>query len=99
MFNEVSLAQLNHLAELRHALPGRMEEWSTKRVDNKVYTFSLGLTHYARLEGCVSRVEYPTSGDAKCFDKILDLFLTSNSAVDLFKVVSNNPLIQPVTNV
>lgn len=80
---EVSLANLDHLAELGNTSPSGVKQLARERVEDEVNSNATSLSGDSLDKAVVSRVEDPVSRDAKGIHEVVDLDLAANCNVDL----------------
>ena len=80
---EVSLANLNHLAKLGNTSPSCVKQLARKGVEDKVNSNTASLSEDSFDKCVVAGVEDPISRDAKGVHEVVDLYLAANCDVDL----------------
>lgn len=80
---EISLANLDHLAKLGNTSPSCVKQLARKGVEDEVNSNTVGLSEDSLDKGVVARVEDHVSWDAKGVHEVVDLDLAADCDVDL----------------
>lgn len=80
---EISLADLDHLAKLGNTSPSGVKQLARKRVEDEINSNTVSLSEDSFDKGVVARVEDPVSRDAKGVHEVVDLDLAADRHVDL----------------